>query len=39
MLCTALLALALSADPKPRLDADGIALPAEALRRLGLLVV
>ncbi len=37
MLCTALLAL--SADPKPRLDTDGIALPAEALRRLGLPVV
>lgn len=35
MLCAALLALALTADPKPRLDADGIPLPAEALRRFG----
>jgi hypothetical protein len=39
MLCSALLALALSADPKPRLDADGIALPAEAHRWFGFLVV
>jgi WD40 repeat protein len=37
MLAPCLLALALipTADPKPRLDADGIPLPAEAVRRFG----
>ena len=37
MLAPCLLALALipAADPKPRLDADGIPLPAEAVRRFG----
>lgn len=35
MFTAALLAVAFAADPKPRLDADGIPLPAEALRRFG----
>ena len=35
MLCAALLALTLTADPKPRLDQDGESLPKEAVQRLG----